>query len=95
MNSYYQTTALQDGQRELFAAAAQEQDKHVLKVFKEKKRMTASQCWQELKRRGIHFLIGSVKRSMSTLKRKELLSIEKEMAAGMYGRPEHYYTINQ
>lgn len=94
--SFFNTTELVAPQLTACIIQSKKQDDLVLEAFKVKKRLTPSEVWQYLIRTGrieSNTPLTSLRRSITTLTYKGLLSNTLVKKIGIFGRPENTWMI--
>jgi len=75
-------------------AICETQEETILNIFKNEKKLSPSQAWEIYKRTtGKNTPITSIRRAISNLSNDECLHKTQLTILGIYGKPEHIYTI--
>lgn len=95
---YFNTTNEVNPQLEVFHKKAESQDNVIETLFSENplKAYTPSEVWQLLIKRGIigvNTPLTSIRRSMNTLTKKDLLIKTDTKKTGIYNRKEHVWVL--
>jgi Fe2+ or Zn2+ uptake regulation protein len=87
---YYNTNKLSGSDLIAAEKKTQKQEEIIRKLFLQRKKMTASQV-HELYPNNVP--LTSIRRAITNLKNEGILVKLSEKVPGMYGSPEHFYTV--
>lgn len=94
--SYYNTTHLNGTPLVEAHETAKAQEENCLVLYNEIRIMSPSECWKMYKiRYNGKVLLTSIRRSITTLTKKEKLMKTGVQRDGEYGRPEYVWKINE
>lgn len=91
---YFDTTRLQVAQLTQAITTAARQDEQILAIFRAHPSLTPSQCLRQLESFGVRILIGSVRRSITTLTKAGALVRTENRAPGPWGADEYVWALN-
>lgn len=91
---YFDTTRLALAQLTQAITSAARQDEQVLAIFRAHPAMTPSQCLRQLETFGVRILIGSVRRSITTLTKAGALVRTEVRQPGPWGADEYVWALN-
>lgn len=91
--AFHNTTPLYGDALIAAVTAAERQDEAVLAIFSGGGRWSPSKVWEYGRACGRSWLLGSVRRSISTLTKAGHLRITGMTVPGLYGRPENTWVL--
>lgn len=89
---YYNTNKLDAPEKKVATIKTERQEEIIRRLFLKYKNLTPSDAYQKYPDREITPMT-SVRRAITNLKNDGFLIKSDNMKPGMFGKPEHYYTI--